>query len=366
MSLIAEDLIYWLAAIRLPSVTPKKFMHWLQSFNGIQNLFHANLQELYDAGLTQKEASLLKGCNWALLKQELQHCLSSNIFIITIRDESYPKLLREIVDAPLVLFVQGNVSLLHSLQIAMVGTRNPTPSGRDIATTLAKNFASNGLVVTSGLALGIDAASHKGALQSGQTIAVLGSGLSNLYPKSHRQLAADIIKQGALVSEFPPNTPPKAYHFPRRNRLISGLSVGVIVVEAAVRSGSLITARYALEQGREVFAVPGCIYNGQAHGCHRLIQQGAKLIETVQDVLEELVAPFLCLNPSNTDIGLSKNTSLNAKQLKLLEKIDYQATSLDIISLRSGLTVAQVSSMLLQLELSGYVSIVPGGYTRIG
>jgi DNA processing protein len=283
--------------------------------------------------------------------------------IISCDCAAYPAWLREIPAAPLLLFVEGNVNLLHEPQIAMVGTRNPTQGGRTAATMLTRELVAAGLVITSGLALGIDITCHQTALQSqGRTVAVLGSGLMRCYPKCHQRIAQEIVQhEGALVSEFWPDEPPKAENFPRRNRIISGLSLGTVVVEAAAKSGSLITARYALEQGREVFAVPGAIHNPVAEGCLHLIQQGAKLVCTAADILEEIanylpVAGSLPLftEPQPGDLPTSS----------LLDNVGYEVTAVDIIARSSGWPIDRVMEELLELELSGWITAVPGGYMR--
>ena len=245
----------------------------------------------------------------------------------------------------------------------------PTPSGLMNAEHFAHALALSGFTITSGLALGIDGAGHRGALAAnGSTIAVAGTGLHHVYPSSHQPLAEEIIlNQGAIISEFPLSVPPQPANFPRRNRIIGALSIGTLVVEAALKSGSLITARYALEQGREVFAIPGSIHHPLSRGCHYLIRQGAKLVETVADVLEELTAwktPVLQTEPANMACTASQDTS-QAGDGSLLPQIGYEITSLDVIILRSGLTASEVSSMLLVLELSGYIKAVPGGYVRV-
>jgi DNA processing protein len=260
-----------------------------------------------------------------------------------------------------VLYVRGDVGLLSKNQLAMVGSRHPTAMGVETAQQFAKQLAASGLVITSGLALGIDGASHRGALLTGKTIAVLGTGLGSIYPRTHQSLATEILeKGGTLVSEFPPASPPKAAHFPLRNRIISGLSLGVLVVEAAIRSGSLITARTALEQNREVFAIPGSIHNPLARGCHQLLRQGAKLVETVEDVLEEINLQIT----KTTKLPLKEPVDLDPQLKRVLAQIGYEATAVDAIILRSELTASEVSSMLLSLELAGYVCNAPGGYVR--
>jgi len=291
--------------------------------------------------------------------------------IVTRNSSDYPERLKPLRDAPPLLFTIGNSRLLSSPQIAMVGSRNPTRSGSDTAREFARYFATVGISVTSGLALGIDTASHEGALKGGgETIAVLGTGPDRVYPASNRELAHQIIEQGSLiVTEFPPGTKPIAGNFPKRNRIISGLSLGTLVVEAALKSGSLITARLATEQGREVFAIPGSIHNPLARGCHRLIKDGAKLVETAADVLEEL-APQLRLELDDISPHKESHNSpettvkLDQEYLDLLQVIGDGPTPTDQLIEMSGLTANVVSSMLLQLELQGYIALNPGGYSR--
>jgi len=367
MAILKTDILHWLAAIYLSGIGPIRFRHWLKQVDRINELFSASINELRALGLTSGQINQLKNPNWARVERDFAWCEKNQCHVICIEDANYPPLLREIDSAPLVLFAQGDLSLLSSPQIAMVGSRHPTRVGAELATQFAHSLASAGWVITSGLALGIDAATHQGALQAkGKTIAVFGTGLSHIYPASHRSLAEQIVGQGALVSEFPPDEKPKAKNFPRRNRIISGLSVGVLVVEAAARSGSLITARYAAEQGREVFAIPGSIHNPLARGCHQLIRQGVKLVETEDDIMEEL--NHFLHSPMTSPVTV--NNALNSIYIdcplqQLLTHIGYEATSLDAIILRSGLTPGQVSSMLLSLELEGYIHTVPGGYVRI-
>jgi len=259
------------------------------------------------------------------------------------------------------LFVRGDAALLGAPQLAVVGSRNPSHGGCDNARAFSGQLTAAGLVVTSGLALGIDACAHAAALDSGgRTIAVAATGLDRVYPSAHRELAHRIAAQGALVSEFALGTPPRREHFPRRNRLISGLSLGVLVVEAALRSGSLITARLAAEQGREVFAIPGSIHSPLARGCHALIRQGAKLVENAPDILEELgaLAGFIAASPG---AAAPTDTMLNSAQQELLELIGFDPVEMDTLVARSGLTPGRVSSMLLLMELHGLIEARPGG-----
>jgi DNA processing protein len=355
-----EDIRYWLAAVRLHDIGPIRINRWLNYFNEIKNLFNASAAELQAAGLTEKEIHSVKNPDWKGVEHDLAWQEKENCHILIANDLAYPLLLKEIPDPPIVLFLKGTPATLSHLQLAIVGTRNPTITGKETAYHFAHCLAASGLTITSGLALGIDAASHQGALAANaQTIAVTGAGLNYIYPASHKKLADKITGHGVLVSEFPPDFKPVAKNFPRRNRIISGLSLGVLVVEAAVRSGSLITARFAAEQGREVFAIPGSIHNPLAHGCHKIIQQGAKLIEKAEDILEELGALRLAAIPPAEP---SKLPPLDQKLRHLLAQIGDETTSLDRLIIRSGLTVAEVSSMLLALELRGSVQAVSGGY----
>lgn len=353
-----SDLQYWLAALHLPTIGPVTFKRWLSQIPDIKQLFTADTASLEHAGFSTKEIKIVKDLDWAAVEKDLRWCEATSCQVLTISDEAYPGLLREIHNAPLVLFVLGNSELLSKPQIAVVGSRHPSVIGCENAENFSQQLATEGFVITSGMALGIDTASHRGALITGKTIAVLGSGLDTIYPPSNRRLADEIQKKGALVSELPPFELPKPKYFPLRNRIISGLSLGVLVVEAAIRSGSLITARYALDQGREVFAIPGSIHNPLARGCHDLLRQGAKLVEEANDIIEEL-SSFYDLFPPPKQEGLSE------KQQNLLAQIGYETTSVDTIIVRSGLTSSEVSSILLSLELDGHVQTAMGGYSRI-
>jgi len=280
---------------------------------------------------------------------------------------AYPPLLASIPDPPLVLFVEGDPAVLGLPQLAVVGSRSPTPIGRDTAQQFAEHLARSGLAITSGLALGIDAASHRGALRaSGRTIAVLGCGLDSIYPRENAPLAADIVTSGgALVADLPTGTPPLKHHFPRRNRIISGLSVGTLVVEATLRSGSLITARLAAEQGREVFAIPGSIHSPLSHGCHRLIRQGAKLVESTDDIFSELGALLAGLiAPGRSELPDAQGVFwpvLDKEYEILLDALGFEPASIDALVARTGLRAGSVASMLLILELDGRVQQQPGG-----
>lgn len=275
--------------------------------------------------------------------------------LLVLGDPDYPADLLHNADPPLALFVLGQRPVLaHPRCIAVVGSRNPTPQGLENARAFGKAFAEAGLCVVSGLALGIDGAAHAGALDGGgPTLAVVGTGLDRVYPSQHRALAHRIAAQGALVSEFALGTPPLAEHFPQRNRLIAGMSLGTLVVEAALASGSLITARLASEQGREVFAIPGSIHSTQSRGCHSLIRQGARLVESVQDVLEELHLSGGAAAPASAPCGEPAHP--------LLVAMGHEPVSLDALLARTGLDTARLQAQLLELELAGEVARLPGG-----
>lgn len=321
--------------------------------------------------MPDKLHSALKKPDWQLVEQDLLWLASPDRYVLKLDDPRYPTLLKEIPDPPPLLFVQGDINCLQDWQLAIVGSRNPSASGRDSAFEFARYLASGGLHICSGLADGIDAAAHKGALAGGgKTIAVVGTGLDRVYPAKNRELAHQIAGQGAIVSEFPLGTPPLAENFPRRNRIISGLSLGTLVVEAALRSGSLITARMAMEQGREVFAMPGSIHNPLARGCHQLIREGVKLVETAEHILEELgaMAEFAQITELPTDSQQSSRpVNDDAEYQQLFEHLGFDPIHIDELISRSGLTADVVSSMLLLLELQGEVESLPGGrYVRTG
>lgn len=284
----------------------------------------------------------------------------------------YPPLLARLADAPLGLLVHGDADVLSLPQLAIVGSRNPTQTGHDVARQFAAHLARAGLTITSGLAIGVDASAHRGALAAGgHTVAVCGTGLDINYPRANVGLSAEIASSGALVSEFPLGTPASRSNFPRRNRIISGLSLGTLVVEAAVQSGSLITARLAAEQGREVFAIPGSIHNPLSRGCHRLIREGAALVETADDIFAELrplVDALVAQTPGSSETA--ESTALLTPALDkgyeiLLDALGFEAASVDVLIARTGLKADEVASMLLILELEARIDACPGGlYVR--
>jgi DNA processing protein len=309
------------------------------------------------------------------LDEHLHWLAQPNHHLICLSDASYPALLKEIADPPPCLFCIGQIDLLKTPQLAIVGSRNPTHAGKTIAHQFATDLSDQGLTITSGLALGIDTQAHCAALAHpfGCTVAVLGCGVDVIYPKSNRHVYEQICDKGCIISEFPLKSPPRRQHFPRRNRIITGLSLGTLVVEARCKSGSLISARMALEQNREVFAIPGSIFNPQARGCHQLISQGAKLVENYADIIVEL--------PTNTVKGCrnrpidpghfkqkanrNKGSGLDETLFLLLQCIDCDTLSFEQIQFRSGLAVQKLKHALLELELLGHIKSELGQYFRV-
>lgn len=357
---------YWLAALHLPQIGPQTILQCLTKIKNLPTLFQSTPDELRAQAIPETVIHLTRHPNWQLVEQDLAWAEMPGNAIIHYEHPAYPPLLKEIHTPPLVLYIQGNPAILSNIQLAVVGARSASVTGLENAYQFSNYLSASGLTITSGLALGIDAAAHKGALATNSpTIAVMGTGLNHIYPSSHKRLAGEMVAGGgAIISEFPLNTAPQAYNFPRRNRIISGLSIGVLVVEAAMKSGSLITARLALEQGREVFAIPGSIHQTMAKGCHHLIRQGAKLVESAKDILEELNMLTQAAVSLNTNQRNDLINNLSASEKALLLVVGYEMTPLDMIVLRSGLTLTEVSSILLTLELQGYIQSIPGGYIR--
>jgi len=347
---------------------PASLSRLLEHFDGNpRQILQHNTATLRAAGLDQKTICKIQAPRSSRVDADLEWAERAGNHLVSCNDDNYPELLRQIPDYPVLLYASGNLDLLSAPQIAIVGSRNCTPGGAQNAFDFAAQAAVSGLAITSGLALGIDAAAHRGALSvSGGTIAVLGTGLDKMYPQRNRKLAHEIIEKGLLVSEFPFGTAARPANFPQRNRIISGLSIATLVVEAAQRSGSLITARLAAEQGREVFAIPGSIHNPQARGCHRLIRDGATLIETAQDISNELGSLFEFVSQQQLTARAEHGISLNIEQRALLDSIGYDPVNCDLLVHRSGLTIDKLSSMLVELELNDLIQTAPGGcYVRI-
>lgn len=292
------------------------------------------------------------------IEQQTDNC---GAFIIPITSPEYPNQLKQIVGAPRLLYLRGNIDNLHLPQIAVVGSRRMTRGGADNARAWSQYLAAGGFVITSGLAHGVDGAAHLGALDAqGKTIAVMATGIDAIYPRAHLKLAEQIIDQGGtLITEFEPTTKPLSTHFPSRNRIISGLSLGVLVVEAALRSGSLITARYALEHDREVFAIPGSIHNPQSRGCHHLIKQGAHLVEKAEEIVEQLKG---ALSPS---IASLPQPVLEADELRLLSQLGFELADMDSLITEGLFSIGELSRLLVALEIKGLIDSHNGIYQRL-
>jgi DNA processing protein len=373
-----DELAAWLSLIRAPGVGARRIRELLEKTGSACDLLenlrrHPARHELADTART------------ALLHPDVAQITADRAWLdrpdhhlLIWTDADYPSLLRDTPRPPMALFVRGDPSLLWQPQIAMVGSRNPTAEGRANAHAFARALAQQGFTITSGLAGGIDSAAHEGALAgSGKTLAVVGAGADVVYPASNAALTAEIAGNGAIVSEFPPGTPPRPGHFPQRNRIIAGLALGTLVVEAATRSGSLITARLASEAGREVFALPGSIHNPMARGCHRLIRDGAKLVETADEIIEELRPLALQLGErlrgmlgQSTEHHETTNTGQPAGDVSRMADPDYRRlwaalghdpVPVDTLVTRSGLTAPAISSMLLLMELDGLVTVGANG-----
>jgi DNA processing protein len=357
----------WLALARAHGLHAGQLREWLAAGGAPEALRLQSGATLAALGLPVTAIDALQKPETDAIARDEQWLAGPQRSIVRWGEPAYPSLLASIPDQPLVLFVEGDPAILGLPQLAIVGSRNPTPIGRDTATQFAEHLARSGLAITSGLALGIDAASHRGALRaSGRTVAVLGCGLDAVYPRENAALAAEIVERGgAVIADLPTGTPPLKQNFPRRNRIISGLSVGTLVVEAALQSGSLITARLAAEQGREVFAIPGSIHSPLSHGCHRLIRQGAKLVENTDDIFSELGALLGSLGDraaaEATEVPGDSGPALDKDYEILLDAVGFEPSSVDHLVARTGLTAGSVASMLLILELDGRVQQQPGG-----
>ncbi len=369
-SVSEDELAHWLALLLTSGIGSRRFQALLTQIGTPCQILATDPKQLTDAKvIPQNVAARLSTPDWPQVEKQLCWQRQSGNHIITCSDPLYPALLKEIIDPPPLLFIQGDLNLLSRQQIAIVGSRNPSPDGSDNTFAFARDLVRHGYTITSGLALGVDTFAHRGALANGgATIAVMGTGPDHRYPKSNRSLANEIVQNGALVTEFPIGTPPLAENFPRRNRIISGMSLGVLVTEAALRSGSLITARSALEQGREVFAIPGSIHNPLARGCHSLLRDGAKLVENTKDIIDELGALSSAFPPNEPPTTLPLfSKPLAPNEQKVLSSLGFDPSSIDTLVERTELTVEELSAILLILELHNYVKTTPGGhYARNG
>mgnify|MGYP000275819439 CR=1 FL=1 len=349
---------YLLALNRIQHVGPRTISKLLKRWPNLEELFRLSAEQIEQAGVPKPIATAIAAFDLHTVEADLRWQETTGNFLVTLCDAEYPSLLREIPDPPAVLYAVGHLSSFQPPIIAMVGTRKPSITGSETAWRFAFDLAKEGVTIVSGLALGIDAQAHSGCLEAGgKTIAVMGTGIDCIYPRRHIRLAEKICENGLLLSEFPLQSSPVAGHFPRRNRIISGLSLATLVVEAAIRSGSLITARLALEQNRDVLAIPGSIYNPEAKGCHYLLQQGAKLITSYTDVLDEL---GINCEQAQMDFAFT----LASENKNLVKCIGFEVTTVDQIINRSGLGVQEVICNLAELELQGMVKAISGGYMR--
>jgi DNA processing protein len=359
---MGEEIFYWLALNLTPGVGGVFIKRLLDRFQTPEAVFRAPLEELLQIeGLGEKVArEIQKGPVEKKVEKELYLLKEAGAKILTIKDESYPRRLREIYDPPPLLYVRGELKEGDELAVSIVGSRKTTPYGRWITEKMGQELARCGITIVSGMARGIDAYAHWGALSGGgRTIAVLGSGVDVVYPPENRNLYQRIIDQGAVLSEFPMNAPPEGGHFPKRNRIISGLSIGVVVVQASMQSGSLITANYALEQGREVFAVPGNVGSDSSRGTHQLIKDGAKLVESSEDILEEVLPQWR--RERETPLEVERPVQdLTEEEKVLYQQLGETPLHIDVLIRESAFDPGKVSSLLLNLELKGLISQWPG------
>lgn len=353
----------WVALSLIPGLGGKTYRRLLQDFGEPEQIYAAGRAALEKSVRAPIAAAIACGPNRETLAPTLKWLSEPLNHILTLADADYPQGLLEVPDPPPLLYVKGRLELLNHPALAIVGSRNATAQGLTNAENFAHTLSDSGMCIISGLALGIDGAAHRGGLLgAASSIAVVGTGLDIVYPARHRTLAHELAQKGALISEFPIGTPSRAQNFPRRNRIISGLAQGCLVVEAALQSGSLITARLAAEQGRDVFAIPGSIHSPLAKGCHYLIKQGAKLVESAQDILDELGYPA-----TTNKMPQAHPATGNNEDARLLHCLGFDPVGIDALVTCSGLTSDSVCAILLLMELAGRVTSLPGGlYQRSG
>ncbi|PKO91051.1 MAG: DNA-protecting protein DprA [Betaproteobacteria bacterium HGW-Betaproteobacteria-1] len=354
-----QELALWVALCNIHGLGNQGVCQLLKAFGEPKSVFDAPYSQLRQIVADKIAETISAGPDVSSTESTLDWLASEQNHLITLADTDYPKALLEIPDPPPLLYAKGQKKWLNTPGIAVVGSRNASPQGEKNAEDFSQALANHGYTIISGMALGIDGAAHRGALKAtGATIAVVGTGLDIVYPSRHRELAHQIAEQGLILSEFPLGTPSKAQNFPRRNRIISGLATGCLVVEANVQSGSLITARLAAEQGREVFAIPGSIHSPVSKGCHQLIKQGAKLVDNIQDIVDELGT----ITRKNIFTELQTLPEANP----LLDSMGFEPVTMEVLLERSGLTSDNLSAMLLMLELESRVASLPGGrYQRL-
>lgn len=365
---------YWLALIRAPGIGAARFAGLLKHFEHPRAVFEADKSEWQALKLNDKLITYLENPNWQAVEKDMKWLDKPQRQLLTLHHSDYPPLLREIHNPPCILFIHGDSTLLCSKQVAIVGTRNPSQEGQLIAKDFAEHLSHQGITITSGLALGIDGASHWGALAaSGKTIAVAGTGLDRVYPSQHRDLAYKIVETGALVSELPIGTPTHRQYFPIRSRIVSGLSLATLFIETPIKSGALYTAEHTKKQGREIFAVPGSIHNNLVKGCHKLIKEGAKLVDKPADIIDELsistlkplvskpIQPQTSKPPTPKPKITKVPVDNDNEDIPLFKYLKLGPISIDSLVEQSGLPAGEVSSMLLMLELNGQVVIQAGG-----
>jgi len=359
---MGKEAFYWLALSLTPGVGSTLMRRLLDQFKTPEAVFHAPAKELSKIeGLGEKVVQeIRKGPLEKVVEKELYLLREAGGRVITLQDEEYPKRLKDIYDPPALLYVRGELKKEDELAVAIVGSRKTSPYGRWLTEKLSQELARHGVTIVSGMARGIDSLAHWGAISgAGRTIAVLGCGVDVVYPSENRNLFAKIIDHGAVLSEFRMGSPPEGGHFPRRNRIISGLAIGVVVVQASEKSGSLITAGYALEQGREVFAVPGNVGTESSRGTHRLIKEGAKLVESSEDILEEILPQWAGEREATPKVETQK-ADLTEEEKVLYELLGETPLHIDTMIRESRLDPGKVSSLLLNLELKGLISQWPG------
>lgn len=356
-----SDHKYWLGFSLVSEIGAKRVSLLQNWFGDLEQAWRASETQLNQSGLDKQPlANLLAARKTLDLDVEMAKIRDVGAWIVTLEDDTYPAQLRKLPDAPPILYIKGTLLPTDERALGIVGTRKATTYGRDAAHYFAKELAGNGVTVISGLAQGIDAAAHRGALDAdGRTFAVLGSGIDKIYPREHQKLAHEIMQHGAIISEFPIGTPPEARNFPRRNRIISGLSLGILVVEAPEKSGAMITATFAAEQGRDVFAVPGNIFSMTSSGTNHLIQDGAKLVMNVRDILDEF---NIVHNNVQTRVMTEQIAPANANEIQILDYLGADPIHIDDLVRMSGLPIAMVSSTLTILELKGLARSV--GYMQ--
>lgn len=351
-----DTLVKWLALIKCPQFGIVTFKKLVALLPDPTELFSLSSVDMAHYPLSAQHIGYFSRPEWNWAKCMAQWMSVNDVKFIPITSLQYPELLKQIVRPPIGLFVRGNIEVLSSAQIGFVGTRSPTSYGRQMTQEIINNMRHTPMTITSGLAVGIDGEAHKLAMENGlPTIAVMATGMQNIYPKRHKLLAERICHYGCLVTEFPPDVPPIQHNFPRRNRIIAGLSRGLVVVEAALKSGSLISARYAMEENRDVFAVPGNAFSPLSEGCNALIKQGAKPVTSAADIVSEYMN-------SSCNQEVRKNHLAGSN---LLASVDHDTTSVDVLVQRSNLPVEKVLVELLELEIQGLVTPVPGGYVKV-